>query len=188
MSSWRQSFPSVAAGEDFVYQHPMVFIGYSIALVMVYLLVIVPFFHMLMGHQVSGFQNLLYTGPGGSLGATLGSCRSDRNQCGTAEPFTNDYGMAQRHLTERSRFLADRTPDAVFQLGQDDADAMQAEIAAITGDDNEAAVTVGLAQANTMAAPMAAPAAIAVPASRFSTMVHVSHAEDALGAIAQGYA
>jgi hypothetical protein len=204
----------VAAGEDFVRQHPVVFISYSVALILVYLIVIAPLFRLITGSGKSGFQsNLLYTGPGGSLDGALGSCRSDRNQCGTAEPFASaphparlavkarldairsqfasDAGT-QRHLSERSRFLGERAPDAVFALGQEDADAMQAEINAITGEDNEATVTVGLHQAAAgvpISNPGAPGAGAAQPVSRFATHSGVANrAEDALGAIAQGYA
>jgi hypothetical protein len=203
---WRHKFPSLAASEDFVHQHPFVFIGYSIALIVVYLIVVAPLYRMIAGPAVSRFEgNLLYTGPGGSLDNHMGSCRSDRDGgpyggCGAAEAFqehplrqqaravrsqfASDAG-ALRHLQERSRFLSERAPDAVFALEQADADAMAAEISSITGD-NEAAVTVGLHQAAGDAPAAGSPSQAAQPASRFSARSQGTEAR--LGAIGYGFA
>lgn len=96
MSSWRQDFPNIAAGEQFAEIHPYVVIGYSVAIIVVYLFVLLPLYRSVSSSQLqSSFSsNLLYTGPGGALDNQLGSCMSQResgpySSCGSAEPFSS---------------------------------------------------------------------------------------------------
>lgn len=199
--SWRHHYPNVAAAADFVHHHPIIFIAYSVALVLVYIFLIVPLYQHVVGSYnvpyLSGFQgNLLYTGPAGALDNQLGSCRSDRDGgaysgCGAAEAFRAKYAERShfvdtgnvRHLQERSRFIGERSPDAVYALEQSDMDAMQSEINAITGDDNEAQVTLGMHKEN--AQPLAATPAAAPTASTFASR---HSAEANLSAIGYGFA
>ena len=190
LENWRHEFPNVAESEDFARRHPFMLLGYTLAVIVVYMIVFLPIYRSMNTSRFEG--NLLYTGPGGALDNHMGSCRSDRDSgpyggCGAAEAFAADpmrvkaYALrsqfaadtlALQHLTERSRFLGERAPDAVYALEQADADAMAAEVRAITGDDNEAAVIIGISDANSVAykdsayvAPVAAPAASRFAAS-----------------------
>lgn len=146
-----EKFPKDEGFRLFLNKHPYQLIIYTVAVLVVYVLVVVAAWFMVGPGKPSGFANLLYTGPGTALGNRMGSCLSNResgpyDSCGAAEPFASqkrtshsEYGhlekrsgfadqMNIRNFTEKSRFLGSWEADPVGPLDQHAVDTLQTEV------------------------------------------------------------